>query len=370
MSNSNRKFFRKIVLALIGIIPSVLTLFIGRQVGYNQGQISTRIDTLERLDGIQNIEADNVTVNYYSGTDDVSKYNEALDRIVAEGNNNIQSIVMLENEKAALQEQVDNLNGQIDNLNEQVDEINSAQSIRQTIESATSHWDSLEYVQALSILKMYTGNSTEILTLYKQYSSEYCAYILAQADSLMAERRYQDAVSTLTDARSLVADGKIIDEKIQEIRNKAPVKLSDLTLSASRHFESIVDRPATDTTGHIYQTGNLFLLSAYGNEYGYASFYLGKKYNQFSGTIAISNTTVNLIEIDGWIEIYTKNGDTYTRLYSTETLNRISEPIQLPELNVSDADFLEIRYYNNNYYYNFGYHSLQMLIYDGVLYSD
>lgn len=359
MSNNNRKFIQKIVLAVIAIIPSILTLFIG----YNQGQISTRIDTLERLDGIQNIEADNVTVNYYSGTDDVSKYNEALDRIVTEGNNNIQSIIKLEDEKVSLQEQVDDLNGQID-------EINSAQSIRQIIESATSHWNSLEYVQALSILKMYGGNSTEISTIYQQYSSEYCAYILAQADSLMAERRYQDALSILTSARSLVADGKVIDEKIQEIRNKEPVKLSDLTLSASRHFESIVDRPATDTTGHIYQTGNLFLLSAYRDEYGYASFYLGKKYNQFSGTIAISNTTVNLIEIDGWIEIYTKIGDTYTWLYSTEILNRISEPIPLPELNVSDADFLEIRYYNNNFYYNFGYHSLQMLIYDGVLYSD
>lgn len=49
MSNNNRKFIQKIVLAVIAIIPSILTLFIG----YNQGQISTRIDTLERLDGIQ-----------------------------------------------------------------------------------------------------------------------------------------------------------------------------------------------------------------------------------------------------------------------------------------------------------------------------
>ena len=43
--------------------------------------IDTQIETIETLNGMQNIEADNVTINYYSDSND---YEEALAQIVSD----------------------------------------------------------------------------------------------------------------------------------------------------------------------------------------------------------------------------------------------------------------------------------------------
>lgn len=79
MNASTKKFLKKVLLALIAIIPGILGLFIG----YNRGEVNTQIETINTLNGMQNIEADNVTINYYSGADN---YEETLNKIVSEVN--------------------------------------------------------------------------------------------------------------------------------------------------------------------------------------------------------------------------------------------------------------------------------------------
>lgn len=121
---------------------------------------------------------------------------------------------------------------------------------------------------------------------------------------------------------------------------------------------------------------NLFVTRAEGdNGYGYATFYLGKKYTGLSGTIAVSDESENRsdIQLEGWIEIYSKNGDDeYCHLYSSPILSRITSPIDIPEVNLKNADWLEIRYYNNGDYFSLagGYHSLEVLLADFMVYSD
>ena len=95
MRSSTKKFLKKILIAIIAIIPGILGLFIG----YNYGEIDTQIETIETLNGMQNIEADNVTINYYSDSND---YEEALAQIVSDVNDSIQKSENLIRENANL----------------------------------------------------------------------------------------------------------------------------------------------------------------------------------------------------------------------------------------------------------------------------
>lgn len=49
----------------------------------------------------------------------------------------------------------------------------------------------------------------------------------------------------------------------------------------------------------------------------------------------------------------------------------MSTPIELPELNLSNADWIDIRYYNSGNYFSLarGYHSLRIIISNVTLYS-
>ena len=78
------------------------------------------------------------------------------------------------------------------------------------------------------------------------------------------------------------------------------------------------------------------------------------------------------VELEGWIEIYKKTGDKQELIYSSDMLSRMKEPQVVPEVSLQDAEWLEIRYYTKDDYYSLaeGYHSLEVLLIDFVLFSD
>lgn len=122
MNTNTRKFLQKVVLAVIAIIPGVLGLFIG----YNRGQVTTQIKTIEALDGVQSIAADNVTVNYYSGT---GNYEDTLDKVITSINTSAQDSqalislnAQLKQENSTMREENDNLQERVSTLQEELSE--------------------------------------------------------------------------------------------------------------------------------------------------------------------------------------------------------------------------------------------------------
>lgn len=107
-NNTSHEFRQKVFIALIGILPGVLGLIIGDGVGYNRGQVSTQIETIERLDGMQNIQGDNVTINYYS----------VLNETVSEIETQKQEIEEQKREIERQKQEVDEYNNTIDELKE------------------------------------------------------------------------------------------------------------------------------------------------------------------------------------------------------------------------------------------------------------
>lgn len=266
------------------------------------------------------------------------------------------------------------LETQIQELENELENRNAKENITLIIKKATEYWNNAEYVQALTLLKNCDLDSSDISILYRDYSEEYCVNILRKVDNLISERKYDEAKELLSESKALVDDSTILEKKLGEINNSLPLKLSNLKISSSRYFELNESKLIEDTVGNKYLSENLFVTRAEGGDgYGYATFYLGEKYKGLSGTIAVSDESENRsdTQLEGWIEIYSKNGDEYSHLYSSPILSRMTSPIDIPEVNISDTDWLEIRCYNNGDYYSLagGYHSLEILLSDFMLYS-
>lgn len=281
----------------------------------------------------------------------------------------------LKNEIETTQKQVNELQEQIKKQQLELDEQNSLDEINKIIENATSYWNNNDFVQTLTLLKNSKTKSTDISSLYEKYSEEYILKLLTQADLLISERKYDVAIEILKEGKSVVYNDKMLNDKINEINNNQPIKLSDLKISASRFFSQNQDRPIEDTVGNKYSAGNTYITYAEGeSNYGYATFYLGKKYTSLNGIVAVSDESENRsdTQLKGWIEIGTKIGDEFNPLWSSQTLSRMTSTEEIPELDLRDAEWLEIRYYNNGEYWNLaaGYHSLRVIISDVMIYSD
>lgn len=268
-----------------------------------------------------------------------------------------------------LAKQLEALQGELSSLQAQIESQESIQAIEQLLKQATDYWNNSDYIQALTALKNSSIQSEDIQTLYSSYSAEYTLNLLAQADKMISEKRYDDAISLLTAGQNLVSDPTDIQHKVSEIRDNDPIKLSELKITSSRFFDLQDSKSLVDTVGNSYPSGNLFTTRARGDsEYGYASFYLGKKYTGITGIIAVSDESEDS-GLEGWIEIYSVTNEEYSMLYKSPLLSRMSIPIELPELNLSGADWIEIRYYNKENYFSLSYHSLQIIISDIMLYS-
>lgn len=283
-------------------------------------------------------------------------------------------VIVTKAEYTELAEENNRLKDDLAEIQKLLQERNSEENIGTTIREATAYWDNFQYIQALTILKNCGITSAEIDALYQDYSDEFCTEILKQTDLLISERNYDEARKTLLEAKGLVANSMRLDNKLVDINNAIPIKLSALKISASRLFDLSQDKPAEDSVGNKYSAGNLYITRAEGDSrYGYATFYLGEKYTGMTGTIAVSDESENRsdVQLEGWIEIYVKNGDDYTQLYTSPLLSRTTSPINIPEINLSDSEWLEIRYYNNGDYFSLagGYHSLRIILSNFMLYS-
>lgn len=274
-----------------------------------------------------------------------------------------------------LEDNITLLETQVEALQNELHSVNSQEKTIETVRNATEYWNNSKYVQALITLRNCGLKSHDIATLYRNYSEEYCTVILREVDDLIKEKKHDEAKTLLLDSKALVDNSSALDNKLAEINNNAPLKLSNLKIAASRYFYFNESKPIEDSVGNKYFSENIFITMAEGDSgYGYATFYLGQKFTGLSGTIAVSDKSENRsdTQLEGWIEIYSKNGDEYSHLYTSPILSRMVSPITIPEVSLQDSEWLEIRYYNNGNYFSLagGYHSLEIILADFTVYCD
>ncbi len=341
-----------IIGAIITVIGSILVFVLGNFS--TQSIIEEK--TVKTLSGY--FDSVNKDMSYEQALQTIYKENESLKMDISD-----------------LKTQLDELDKQINSKQAEIDAQSSIEEINDIIQSATDYWNNSEYIQCLTLLNSEKSKSSDIEALYKQYSEEYVMKLLLQADKLVAERKYNQAIKLLKEGQLIVNNNEKINNKINAINSNKPIGLSDLKISASRFFEQSLDKPLEDTVGNKYSIENKFTIYAEGDsEYGYSTFYLGKKYTSLSGIIAVSDESENRsdTQLKGWIEIGIKNRDKFKSLWTSKKLSRTTSPIKIPKISLSKAEWLEIRYYNDENYYSLagGYHSLRIIITNVKLYND
>lgn len=342
MDNSGVKLLVEIIKDLaIAIIAAILTGIITNY--FTEGEIMDSITT--RFDFV----------------DKEMSYKQALEAIYQERKED--------------KDEIESLNKEISKQEALINQQNSADEINKTIQNATQYWNEANYQQCLTLLKNSKSRSTDIDALYTKYSDDYISILLSNADSFISQRKYDEAIELLKNGKTLVNNDKMLNDKINEINNNQPIKLSDIKISTSRFFTQNKDESLEDTVGNKYSTTNSFITYAEGkSNYGYATFYLEKKYTALNGIIAISDESEDRrdTQLKGWIEIGTKsNENEFNSLWSSSVLSRTISQIEIPEINIKDSKWLEIRYYNNDKYFMDGtYHSLRVIISGVTLYTD
>lgn len=367
MGSSHNSIKAQLVSSIAGaVVGSIITGGISYMINFSN-QDTIKKNTVETLS------------IYFDSVDKDMSYEEALQTIYKDSESLKQEIEILnkqivdESEKS--KQEIVMLKEQLELQQSQIDQQNSQEEINEIIQSATEYWNNSDYIQSLTLLKNSKAKSLDIAKIYEQYSEKYVEYLLSQADLLVSERKYNDAVEILKKGKGITSNDKKLNDKINSINSNQPIKLSDLKISTSRFFYQSQDRQAEDTVGNRYSTGNLFITYAEGEKnYGYATFYLGQKYTSLTGIIAVSDESENRsdTQLKGWIEIGTKDGDKFNQLWTSPILSRATSQIEIPETDLSESEWLEIRYYNNGEYWNLaaGYHSLRVIISDVMIYSD
>ncbi len=124
----------------------------------------------------------------------------------------------------------------------------------------------------------------------KDLNAKYVNVVKLRVNELINKNDYDTALAILESAQKLLKNNDEIDKLYEEIKKIHPDKLCDLTIveSNDNYIPITEQKVMTDTVGNTYDSDNLFMLKTYGDDSGYAKYYLGGKYKFLQLTYAIS----------------------------------------------------------------------------------
>lgn len=298
--------------------------------------------------------------------------------LINENNNLNNQISILQAQMAVLESELDSSQTELLEQQRELDQRDMNDDINEFIQQIITLWDSGEYIQTLTLLKNGFKNSDDVQFLYKTYSEKYTETILNQVDILIFEKRFDEAKQLILETEKVVHENTELKNKLLDIDENMFIKLKDMKLVTSIYISYYIGESTyvEDSVGNNYCSDDVYIIAAEnGDNYGYATFYLNKQYTELDGTIAISDNSLNFgdNQLKGYLYIYAKNGDEYIRLYSSPLLSRMTSPINI-SLDLTDYDWLEIRFYNDeNYSYNYDekkFNSLKVFLSDFTLYNN
>ena len=260
----------------ISLITSISWAIVGALV---TGLFSLLIFFLGNFSTQSTIEKNTVKTlsGYFDSVDKDMSYEQALKTIYEES----------ENQK----NEIDNLKNQLEEKEKLIDHQNSEEEINEIIQDATTYWNNSDFIQALTILNKSKSISKDIEVLYEQYSNQFCSHIISQADALVLEGNYDEAITNISDVLSIVSNNSKLKHKIEEIQNLKPQNLMDIITPYEKK-------------GYTEKTKGEYMLM--GGEKYYNGFQLG---DSFTNTYAIFNLNARYSKIKGIIGHIDDSGD-------------------------------------------------------------
>lgn len=125
----------------------------------------------------------------------------------------------------------------------------------------------------------------------KQKLADTEALIVAEADKLIGEKKYDEAIEVIEYAMEGYPESKTLGDKIAAIQKGRPVYLQDLTASLTSENYSYEGGSFTDANGIEHDGKFLFDPGLTDKKVASAEFYLEKKYTKFTATFAPNSST-------------------------------------------------------------------------------
>lgn len=174
------------------------------------------------------------------------------------------------------------------------------------------------YEEAINTLNIDDiDNYPDIKTLYNDCIQKYVDKEIKNADSLIKKNKYDEAISELEKVLNIVGDNSKIQDKLDKIKDSKPVPLSEIKMSNEQGL-TLEENAMEDVIGKTYTGTNIFSLNHHGSYNNYGEFYLGGEYTKMSGIITPfskfgEDSAVN-------IEIYGDDKIKYTLKVNQKTL--------------------------------------------------
>lgn len=251
--------------SIISAIVSAIVTGLFSVLIFHLGNFSTQKSIVESLS------------KYFDSVNKEMSYEQALEIIYKENKN--------------IKEKNESLNKMLDEMQDKIGKLSSSDEINEIIKNATEFWDNSNYNQSLILLNNSKEKSSDIESLYKQYSDEYVDYIITQANSLILEGKYEEAINCITEVLPIVSDDSLLKQKIEDIQNSKPQYLMKL----SSPYEK---------KGYTEKINGEYMIM--GGEKYYDGFQLGES---FTNTYAIFNLGGKFTKINGFIGHVDNSGE-------------------------------------------------------------
>lgn len=242
---------REIKVGIIVAIVEGVVAFIFGYILFLAQQNTIEQKTVETLAG------------YFESVDETMSYDEVLKTIYEDS--------------CAKDNKIAELTTQLDELQEQFSKSENAQSI---LESAESFANSSDYKKALGILNSAVNKTPQMEVLISDYQKKYESQIIAEADELVSEKKYDEAIECISDALKIIPNSTVLAQKKDAVIASEPQPLMNiLSPYESRAYNEKVSSDFMEMGGNKYYNG--FTLGYN----GYAFFNLDAKYTEIIGMI-------------------------------------------------------------------------------------
>lgn len=205
------------------------------------------------------------------------------------------------------------------------------------LNEATTYANNKDYENALKTLNgslTILENDADITKQITVYSSTYENECLTKADALLAEKKYDEAQTFLSNASGVLPKSTAISDKLNSIDGLRPVALKDLVLIDSDEYE-YKSELFTDSFGYSYD-GNHHFEPYYKDEPAYAVFNLNKNYTTFNCSLVAEPDMASNVAVTVGIYVDEKLVKTITNFKKTTGKTDIT-------INVANATKLELR---------------------------
>lgn len=248
---------KKLKLAtIVAIIEAILALIVGF-ILYRVEANSIEKKTIETL------------ANYFDGIDENMSYDQVMKFLYQRSQEQDKIIAELKQENKELT----SLKAQIS-----LDESN-----QKAVDSSQQYAESGDLVMALAILEGVNNKTPQMQVMVEDYTKQYEAEIIAEADSLVAKEQYDNAIDLLDDALTTLPQSTLLKQKKEAINNLKPQNfMNALHPYESKGYSEKASGEFMEMGGKRYSNG--FQLGT-GWESSYAIFNLDSKYTKISGII-------------------------------------------------------------------------------------